>query len=541
MKSIVFSLCLYFLTGTLFSQSERTYYDYKIDILEYNLKFDFYKNYEKPFPKKFKALAEIKLVLLDSVDNFFLHSDSKSLNILAVQGDIESFIHLENILELKLKQGKGKGDTVQIIVYYKHLDVRDYAFFVRDGFVFTNFAPEGARKVYPSKDHPSDKALFDITVRTPPGILLGSNGYLADSSIVNDTLIYNWKTIYPVATYLSVITSYSEYNLNILLTPPDGINDTIETRFYYHSAESGRLINNAINIAPRIMKFFSEMLGRYPFEKNGYATLNHDFVYGGMENQTLISLCQGCWSDVLMAHELAHSWFGNMISPKTWADVWLNESFADYSEALWYEYNSGKDFYIWDIMKKKETYLAARQKFPIFNNSWKYRTPATDSLYNGSIIYAKGACVLHMLRSEVGDDNFFNLLNRYTNDPDLMYGNISTEEFIEIANEVTGMDLNQFFKQWLEYSAHPKLEYLISFNNDSSEMILKTSQKSRPNEIYKFNMDVQLEYEDGSIEQISVYVDSIENEFRIPVRGKVKEVELDPEQKLILVEFLQVK
>jgi aminopeptidase N len=182
-------------------------------------------------------------------------------------------------------------------------------------------------------DKPSDKALFDLTARVKSNVKLGSNGILADSTLNGNYLTYHWVSNQNVATYLMVITSKVNYQLKIgwwhKLNNPD---DSIPLRYYFNQGENPAPV---MAILPEMTTWYSQNFIEHPFEKNGFATLNSDFSWGGMENQTLTSLCPGCWSESLAAHEYAHQWFGDMITCNTWADIWLNEGFATWSEARW--------------------------------------------------------------------------------------------------------------------------------------------------------------------------------------------------------------
>ncbi|MBK7380205.1 MAG: hypothetical protein IPJ03_14645 [Ignavibacteriales bacterium] len=149
-----------------------------------------------------------------------------------------------------------------------------------------------------------------------------------------------------IATYLFVISGKVNYNLDLVywhkLSNP---NDSIPLRFYWNQGENHSSVLQMEQVTLEMTDHYSTLFGEHPFEKNGFATLNSSFPWGGMENQTLTSLCPGCWSEGLISHEYAHQWFGDMITCATWANIWLNEGFATYSEALWIEHTSGYSSY----------------------------------------------------------------------------------------------------------------------------------------------------------------------------------------------------
>ena len=185
--------------------------------------------------------------------------------------------------------------------------------------------------------------------------------------------------------------------------------DSIPFLFYWNADDSvARLRNIETKILP-MATYYSTLFGEYPFEKGGFATIEQEagFIWGGMENQTLISLEYNGWDEDLVSHEFAHHWFGDMISPGTWADVWLNEGFATYCEALWDQHNGGYTAYKNTILLDASYYLSENPGSPIYNQQWAVVTPDISTMFNGAITYYKGACVLHMLRYVLGDSLFF--------------------------------------------------------------------------------------------------------------------------------------
>jgi hypothetical protein len=201
---------------------------------------------------------------------------------------------------------------------------------------------------------------------------------------------------------------------------------------------------------------YSQLFGEHAFEKNGFATMNNQFIWGGMENQTLTSLCPNCWSENLVSHEFGHQWFGDMITCATWADIWLNEGFATYMEALWYEYTSGYASYKNDINNDASSYISGNPGWPMYNPSWAISTPDNNTLFNFAITYAKGATVLHMLRYTLGDSVFFAALKAYATDTtDFRLKNATTADFVQKISQTAGQDMGWFFNQWVYQPNHP--------------------------------------------------------------------------------------
>lgn len=510
----------------------------QFDILKYTLDVDLFNNYSQPFPHSFNAKLEIEFKALDNLNQIRLDASSFSIAINKIIGRNVSYKHKDDTLFIKFLKPVRKNSTEKIIIYYSHKDVVDGAFFVKDGMLFTNNAPQGARKWLPCYDHPSDKALFELKAKTPSDVLLGSNGLLADSVQISDTIYYNWKTNFPLSTYLIVISSKKNYQLDkIDWKSPSG--NIIPVRFYWNEDENKSALNHIKNITPEMMKYFSELLCDYPFEKNGYATLNELFIFGGMENQTLISLCKNCWDEDLIAHEFSHQWFGNLITLKTWSDVWLNEGFATFAEGLWIEHRYGEKAYKEYMKIQAERFFQSENKFPIFNHEWRNKIPDIGTLYNGEIIYAKAASVIHMLRNVLGDSIFFSALKSYTNDKSLQYGNISTEEFISLFMSYTGKDLGWFFNQWLAGTHYPVYKNYYSITQHPSGYIIDLvfTQDNKEKIYYKMPFEIEIIFEDGYKLKEVVFNELNNQKFQFIYSKKPIKINFDPEEKILLKEM----
>jgi aminopeptidase N len=266
-----------------------------------------------------------------------------------------------------------------------------------------------------------------------------------------------------------VITAKVNYNLDVVYWDrPSTPGDPMPLRFYYNDGENPAGMEQVL---PLMATYFSEHFGELPFEKNGFAALNGEFTWGGMENQTMTSICPGCWFESLICHEFAHQWFGDMISPGTWADIWLNEGFATWSESLWWENDGGYPAYKNDIDYNASVYLNNNPGWAIYNPEWAIETPPNNILFNGAISYSKAACALHLLRYSLGDELFFPALYDYATDTaDFKYKNSITDDFQAKMEESTGEDLDWFFNSWIKQPNHPiyQNEYNIHDNGNGT-------------------------------------------------------------------------
>jgi aminopeptidase N len=442
---------------------------HNFDVLNYALVFDFWDNFQSPYPQSFDA-HEIITIKVDTALNLIkLNAVNNSLLIHSVNLDANTFTHADDTLTIMLDRTFNPGEIAEIFISYSHKNVEDGAFYVSGGFVFTDNEPEGARKWFPCYDSPSDKATTLIQAKVPSNVLMASNGSLSDSTTIADTTWYTWSSRDPVATYLTVITAKANYNLDVIYWDrPSTPGEPMPIRFYYNDGENP---NGMKQLVPLMADYFSENYGEHPFEKDGFATLNEEFTWGGMENQTLTSLCAGCWYESLICHEFAHQWFGDMISPGTWADIWLNEGFATWSEAFWYENFGGYSAYKNDINNNASYYLSANPGWAVYMPEWAVETPDNNTLFNYAVTYCKSACILHLLRYSLGDDLFFQAVYDYATDTaEFKYKNAITDDFQAKFEESTGADLDWFFESWVKQPNHPVYanEYNIRNNGDGT-------------------------------------------------------------------------
>lgn len=465
------------------------------DVLNYTLNLDLYGCFIIPYPKSYSGSNIVTFRVDTALSSIVLNAVNTSLVIDSVALAGVSFTHGSNLLTIHLDSTYAPGTIVQVMIYFRHNNVSDGAFYASNGMIFTDCEPEGARKWFPCWDKPSDKATLDLTTKVPASVKLGSNGRLADSVRTADTVWYNWISRDPIATYLMVMSGKVNYNLDIVhWRNPESPSDSIPIRFYWNAGENQTNLNNIKTKIIPMTSEFSRLFGVHPFEKNGFATLNSQFTWGGMENQTLTSLCPNCWNENLVSHEFAHQWFGDMISPATWADIWLNEGFATYGEALWYEYTGGYTAYKNDINGDASGYLSGNPGWPIYNPSWAVTTPPNSTLFNSAIVYYKGACVLHMLRYTVGDSLFFAALKAYATDTtDFKHKSAATADFVATVSGVVGQDMGWFFDQWVYSPNHPVYQNGYNFNalGGGAWRVTFVARQTQTNTVF-FKMPIEL-------------------------------------------------
>ncbi len=523
-----------YLSGLFDSQNTPKH---KFDVLNYKLFVDIRNCFISPYPKNFNGIVTITFRVDSAISSIELNAVNTSLTVNGVGLAGTGFTHSANILTVTLDRTYNPGEIAEVRIDYSHLNVTDQAFNVSSGMVFTDCEPEGARKWFPSYDKPSDKATLDLTAKVPGNVRLGSNGRLNDSLVTGDTIYYHWISKDPISTYLIVMSAKVNYNLHIVywhkLSNPL---DSVPIRFYYNSGENPSSIEQ--KIIP-MMTYYSQKFGEHAFEKNGFATLNNQFAWGGMENQTLTSLCPGCWSEGLVSHEFAHQWFGDLITCATWADIWLNEGFATYLEALWLENTSGYSAYKNDILADANGYLQSNPGWPMYNPSWAIITPSNSQLFNTAITYYKGACVLHMLRYTLGDNDFFNALNSYATDSagGFKYNSTVTDDFTSKISSSAGQDLSWFINQWVKEPNHPVYQNYYNFTQagGGNWNVKFTARQVQTNSVFhKMPIVIKIGFSSGSDTTIRVMNDVNYQEFVYTFNRQPVSLVFDPNNDIVL-------
>jgi len=506
------------------------------DVLSYTMNLNLFNCFSSPYPSSFASKIIIHIKVDTALNLIHLDADNTSLTIDSVRMAGVSFSHTNNILNVILNRTYNPGEEFQVKVCYHHNNVADGAFYVQnDGHVFTDCEPEGARHWFPCWDKPSDKALTDITVKVPLNVKLGSNGALVDSVINGDTLTYHWASAQPVATYLTVMTSRTNYNLDIKywhkLSNP---NDSIPLRFYFNAGENPDAIEA---ILPDMTTYYSQNYIEHPFQKNGFATVGSEFVWGGMENQTLTSICPGCWYESIVSHEFAHQWYGDMITCGTWADIWLNEGFATWSEAFWIEKTQGYTGYISTIQGDASTYFAQNPGWAIVVPQWAIVTPDVNTLFNYAITYEKAACALHQIRYMLGDTLFFHTLQAYCADTNLKFKSAITADFNAKVNEVSGANYDWYFADWLFQPNNPiyQNKYNIdSIGNGLWNVNFEASQVQTNPAFFRMILNFKVVFEDSSDTVFRAMNDYNDQIYTWTFNKKPKTFAFDPDDEIVL-------
>jgi len=388
--------------------------------------------------------------------------------------------------------------------------------------LWTLSEPYGARDWWPCKQDLEDKAdSLDVLVTVPLGHRVASNGLLISETPTDPEHVrFHWRHRYPIAYYLVAFaaTNYTVYSEVVPL--PEG---PVEVLNYVFPEGLASAQEQTPDIIPQ-MQLFSALFGPYPFasEKYGHA----QFLWGGgMEHQTM-SFMGGFYYE-LLAHELAHHWFGNTVTCGSWEDIWLNEGFATYLAMLCYERLQPDE---WPNVREERHRIATSAPD---GSVLCTDTTSVGRIFSSRLSYVKGAYLLHMLRWTCGEEAFFAGCRNYLNDPALRFASALTPQFMAHMEQASGRDLTEFFADWYTGEGFPS--YTITWTqgtdgNGRLEMVQTTSHPSVP----MYEMAVPIRFTNGT-RDTTLVLDQTTNVqiFDFHLDFLATNVVLDPEQHIL--------
>lgn len=466
-------------------------------------------------------VSSLSTVILDLFDNMVVDS-------IKTGGTNLAFTHSSNLVNITLDRAYALDENFLFTVYY-------HGHPVEGGFMAFSFRYHGSPRVpiisslsepyfgrtwWPSKDHPSDKAdSADINVIIPSNLIVASNGLLRSvTDNGNGTKTYKWHESYPIVTYLIsvAITNYTIFSDYYHYSPTD----SMEVRYfvypeYYSQAVSGYVITvGAID-------FYAQTFGEYPFIQEKYGMAHFPWG-GGMEHQTCTSLLYSWYDPYVIVHELSHQWWGDYITCGDWHNIWLNEGFATYCEALYFEHIYGTSYY--------HTYMGYLD-YTGGGTIWVQDTTDVGEIFS-SLQYDKAGWVLHMLRHVVGDSAFFRSLRAYYSDPRFAYGTALTADFEGVCESVSGMDLSWFFQEWIYGTYRPNYQVSWMYENlgGTYRVYLHLDQiQSTPPLVFTMPVDVTVSTPSGDT-TVVVFNNQRSQDFQFDLHSQPTALILDKDQ-----------
>jgi aminopeptidase N len=438
-------------------------------------------------------------------------------------------------LAIDLGQAHGRDTTLVVAVAYQCSPRRGLYFIGPDEHqpnrplqCWTQGQDEDARHFWPGLDMPAEKATSEVICTAPAGLFVLSNGERRERKDLPDGRT-RWHYV--------LDTPHPAYLVTLVCGPfvevADRAPETGVSVFYYvvpgHEAHARRSFGRT----PEMIDFFSKRIGvAYPHRQYSQIAVA-DFIFGGMENTTATTLTDQVLLDEraavdhdvesLVAHELAHQWWGDLLTCREWPEAWLNEGFATYFEYVWREFAHGRDEADNAQLADTEAYLG---------EAGKYQRPIVCRQYDEPIelfdahLYDKGGRVLHMLRHQLGDDLFWAALKRYAERH--AHGSVETRDLVRAIEDVSGHNLDAFFDQWVRSPGHPELEAAWRWDDERGIGSLKLEQKQEGDRAFQFDLRVEFELADGGFRSDRFSVRERSHTFEIALPARPKQVVFDP-------------
>ncbi len=462
-----------------------------------------------------------------------------SIDSVIISGTNTPFIRDGDLVKVIPETGISASDFFSGIVYYRGelpRAIQNTDFGICNnrayGTTYTLSEPFFAKYWFPCKQDLTDKAdSVILNIVTDSALSVGSNGLLTRIvPLANGKVRHEWRSYYPIAYYL-ISLSISDYLEYSYFTPLPGTQDSVLIQNYLYDSASLDYYKYYLDLTGELVGVFSDLYGPYPFAAEKYGHCMAPFP-GGMEHQTMSTMVGFDYE--LVAHELAHQWFGDLVTCSSWQDIWINEGFATYSPLLAEEYQTG-EFPVYILHEYVDELLATATTGSVYIPASELEGDFADfdrlydlswRIFSWPLSYLKGAVILHMLRYELNDDDvFFDILKTFLQEH--RYETASGNDFRMIAEAVSGRNLDYFFDQWFYGEGYPV--FRIRWHQENDTLLIESRQgPSVPgNEFFRITMDYRISLADG---ETTLRLEQTEatQVFSIPVSGTVLDVDVNP-------------
>ena len=528
MKQLSLTLLLTFIFVGTFAQNNYTRFR-EIDIQHYIFEIqlnDTTDRIEGTATIEAKILQPTQKLTLDFVGQNDSTNTGMIVSKVTSEGNNLPFEQKKDQLEIEFSHVIQKNQTKKVTVTYAGIP-GDGLIISKNRFgdrtFFGDNWPNRARFWLPVIDHPSDKATLEFRVVAPEYYQVVSNGEQVEETNLDKHLkLTRWRENVPISTKLMVIgvARFAEINIGNYNGTP------VSTWVFPQNREAG-FYDYAVGVRP--LEFYSNLIGPYPFEK--LANVQSKTRYGGMENAGCIfyaekSVTGNRQAEGLMAHEIAHQWFGNSVTERNWYDVWLSEGFATYLTHLYTKQFAGQERFKTDLIKDRERIIKYAHK------KWAPVIDTTITDYNQLLntnTYQKASWFLHMLNEKTGDSIFVNILRKYYHD--YRDSTAITSDFMQMAEGVSGQDLKDFFQEWLYQPGFTEIK--VKWRQSKNGKLVLNLSQVQPDNLFTFPLEVEFQLKNGETHLKTVEVTGRENKSSFNLKDKVESIRLDPNVKLL--------
>jgi aminopeptidase N len=527
-------LALFLLTQSFFNvENKQVFYPepllaestHSYDVLHYVI------DLELPMDSRFIS-GVVTIAAQSNEDNLTVvdvHLLDLTVDSIRVDGVSASYDHTDETITITLPHAYNQGDSLDIMVGYSGTasGTMGYLWYQSTHKLsYTLGCPFCTRRWMPCYDRPWDKAdagvEFFITV--PDSYTVCANGAYMGKQVAGGKATYHWKHDYPISPYLihfasSIFTTYSDWYY-----PAPG--ESIEIKYYFWPEDTMYALT-AFQHTTDMMYFYDSLYGDYPFERYGMVILQ-PFYYAGMEHQTMSSIWRSGFTGsdyYLMAHEMSHMWWGDMVTCFGWKNVWLNEGFATYTDALYLERREGHAAFINRMIARRNSYFAgeASHPHPIYD-------PPENLIFQTSHSYHKASWVLHMIRYMCGNDStWLRLMSTYRDS--FAYKNASTDDLNRIMNQVLGDNYDWFFQEWVYDSCYPMydIDWQKVYESPNWRLTIDITQTQEIGPPV-FHMPLPLGvYSPGSDTILTLEIDESPEHFEFLLSQEPESIVVDPE------------
>jgi len=504
----------------------------KVDVINYIFKIELADNTDEIFCEttvdiRFigKGVEKIRLDLINASSE--LGNKGMVVSSVSSNGMMLEYTHKNDELFINLPEPSKLNQRTKIKIHYKGIPANGLKIANNkhgDRTFFSDNWPNRGRHWLATIDHPYDKAMCEFIVTAPDHYQIVSNGLkIEETNIGDNKRLTHWKQSVPIASWLYVLGA-ADFAVQYV-DEFDG--KSIQTWVFKQDRDAG--FYDFAEPTKKVLEFYTENVGPFSYEK--LANIQSNSVSGGMEAASAILYSDSSvkgdrntrWRNVVI-HEIAHQWFGNALTEYDWDDIWLSEGFATYFTLLFIEHEYGRDAFVDGLkssQKRVDAFYEKNPKYTIIHDNLKDMKDVTSSQ-----TYQKGSWILHMLRGMVGTETFWKGIKTYYKKyQDL---NVTTDDFKNVMEEVSGKDLTVFFEQWLYKPGTLNLAGNWKYDEKNSQVLVALNQVQTDGSLFEMPLEIEIDFGNNKQQLEVIQIKGKSNSFKIQVKSEPKNIVIDP-------------